>query len=45
MLATTLIVAGVVYEWLGLGLLPRAWINVDLVWTGALGVTAALLLF
>lgn len=45
MLATTVIIAGLVYEWLGLGLLPRAWINVDLVWTGALGVTAALLLF
>jgi hypothetical protein len=45
MLATTVIVAGFVYEWLGLGLLPRAWINVDLVWTGALGVTGTLLLF
>lgn len=45
MLAMTVIIAGLVYEWLGLGLLPRAWINVDLVWTGALGVTAALLLF
>jgi hypothetical protein len=45
MLATTMIVAGFVYEWLGLGLLPRAWINADFVWTGALGVTGVLLLF
>jgi hypothetical protein len=45
MMATTAIVAGVVYEWLGLGLLRRAWINIDFVWTSALSVTGMLLLF
>jgi len=45
MVATTAIVAGLVYEWLGLGLLRRAWINIDFVWTSALGVTGMLLLF
>lgn len=45
MVATTLIVAGLVYEWVGLGLLRRAWINIDLVWTVALSVTGLLLLF
>jgi hypothetical protein len=44
MVATTIIVAGFVYEWLGLGLLARAWINVDFMWTGALGATGMLLL-
>ena len=44
MVATTGIVAGLVYDWLGLGVLPRAWINVDLVWMGALGLTGMLLL-
>jgi hypothetical protein len=45
MVATTAIVAGLVYEWLGFGLLRRAWINIDFVWTSALGVTGVLLLF
>lgn len=44
MVAATVIVAALVYEWLGLGILRRGWINVDLVWTAALGVTGALLL-
>jgi hypothetical protein len=44
MLATTALVAGLVYEWAGVGVLKRAWLNVDLVWTLALAATAALLL-
>ena len=36
MLATTTAVAVAVYEWVGLEILRRAWINVDLVWTLAL---------
>ena len=36
MLATTTVVAVAVYEWVGLEILRRAWINVDLVWTLAL---------
>jgi hypothetical protein len=36
MLAVTTAVAVAVYEWIGLEILRRAWINVDLVWTWAL---------
>jgi hypothetical protein len=36
------LVAVVVYEKLGLRLLRTAWINLDLVWAGALILTAAL---
>jgi hypothetical protein len=36
MLATTTAVAVAVYEWVGLEILRRAWINVDLLWTAAL---------
>jgi hypothetical protein len=36
MLLTTTVVAVAVYEWVGLEILRRAWINVDLVWTAAL---------
>jgi hypothetical protein len=36
MLVTTTVVAVAVYEWVGLEVLRRAWINVDLVWTAAL---------
>lgn len=45
MLATTAVVAVVIYEWLGVGLLRRAWVNLDLVWTIALAATGAVLLF
>jgi hypothetical protein len=41
-LAATALAALVVYEKLGLGLLRRAWINLDLVWGFALIVTALL---
>ena len=36
MLATTGLVAVLVYEWVGVGVLRRGWVNVDLVWTAAL---------
>jgi hypothetical protein len=44
MLATTTAMAVAVYEWIGLELLRRAWINVDLIWTLALIAAGALLL-
>jgi hypothetical protein len=44
MLVTTTVVAVAVYEWVGLEVLRRAWINVDLVWTFALVAAGAWLL-
>jgi hypothetical protein len=44
MLATTGLIATLVYEWLGLSLLRGAWLNIDLVWVGALITTGAILL-
>jgi hypothetical protein len=44
MLAVIAVVAGAVYEWIGLGVLRQAWINVDLVWTIALIAAGILLL-
>jgi hypothetical protein len=44
MLAVTGLVAFVVYEWLGLAMLRRAWINLDLLWTVALALTGLILL-
>lgn len=44
-LAATMLAAVVVYEWLGVGVLRRLWVNVDLVWAVALigtGVLTAL---
>ncbi len=43
MLATTALVASLVYEWVGLAVLRRAWLNVDHVWTLALAATAFVL--
>jgi hypothetical protein len=43
MLAVTGFVAFVVYEWLGLIVLQRGWINFDALWTAALAVTGAVL--
>ncbi len=43
MLSVTGLVALLVYEWLGLGLLRRNWINFDRLWTGALVTTGLLL--
>ena len=48
MLAVMLLVAVVVYRKVGLAFLRRGWLNVDLLWAGALmiaGVTTLLLLF
>jgi hypothetical protein len=44
MVATTAIVAGLVHEWLGLAVLRRAWVNVDVIWVWALILTSGLLL-
>lgn len=44
MLAVTGVIAMIVYEWLDVGFLRRGWINLDLLWTGALVVTGAILL-
>jgi len=42
MLAVMALVAGLVYEKLGLGVLRRAWVNLDLVWAVALLTTGVL---
>ena len=44
MLATTAVVAGLVYAWLGLALLRRAWFNVDALWVATLAGIGTLLL-
>lgn len=44
MLAVTAAIAVAVYEWIGLELLRRAWINLDLIWTIALVAAGALLI-
>ena len=44
MLATTAVVAGLVYAWLGLALLRHAWFNVDAIWVAALAAIGTLLL-
>jgi hypothetical protein len=36
MLASMLVVSVAVYNWIGIGLLRRGWVNVDLFWSGAL---------
>ena len=43
MLATTGIIAIVVYQWFGVGFLRRGWINLDLIWTIALVATGLIL--
>jgi hypothetical protein len=43
-LAVTAFVAVLVFEKLGVGLLRRAWVNLDLIWAAALVVTGALTL-
>jgi hypothetical protein len=40
-LATTLVLATIVYEKVGIRILRRAWINLDLIWAGAMVVSAA----
>jgi len=44
MLATTAIIASLVYAWFGLGLLRRAWFNVDALWVASLAAIGTLLL-
>ena len=44
MLGLTGLVAVLVYDWIGLDILRRAWINVDLIWTSALAATGLLLI-
>jgi hypothetical protein len=44
MLAVTGAIAAIVYEWVGLEVLRRGWINLDLVWTFALAAAGTLLL-
>jgi hypothetical protein len=39
-LLTTGAMAFAVYQWMGLGLLRKAWVNLDLIWAAALIVTA-----
>jgi hypothetical protein len=43
-LTVTAAVSVVVFEWLGVGILRRAWINLDLIWSGALVATGLLTL-
>jgi glucan phosphoethanolaminetransferase (alkaline phosphatase superfamily) len=45
MLAVSTAIAVAVYEWIGLEILRHAWLNLDLIWTLALLVASALLLF
>jgi hypothetical protein len=44
MLTVTAMVAGAVYEWVGLEVLRSGWINLDLVWTLALAAAGLVLL-
>lgn len=44
MLVVTAAMAALVYEWIGLAILRRGWINLDLVWSAALVVAGAVLL-
>jgi hypothetical protein len=41
-LVATCLIAVIVYEKVGLGILRRAWINVNVVWAGAMIVAALL---
>jgi hypothetical protein len=45
MLAVIAAIALPIYEWIGVGFLRRGWINVDFVWSVALAVSGAVLLF
>lgn len=43
-LATTAVIALVAYEYVGLGILKRGWINFDWLWRGALVATGTLVM-
>jgi hypothetical protein len=44
MLVVMAAVAGIVYQWVGVEVLRRAWLNIDLAWLAALAATGFLLL-
>ena len=44
MLSVTAAIAATVYEWVGLGVLRRAWLNIDTLWATALVATGILML-
>jgi hypothetical protein len=44
MLMTTALLAVPIYEWVGLSVVRRAWLNLDLLWVSSLLVTGGLLL-
>jgi hypothetical protein len=44
MLVVTTAIAVAVYEWVGVEILRRAWVNVDLIWTVAMIAAGGLLL-
>jgi len=43
MLAVTGLIAAIVYRWIDLGFLRRYWLNLDRLWTAALGATGLVL--
>jgi hypothetical protein len=43
MLATMAAISVIVYEWVGLAFLRSGWINLDLIWVGALGLCGLVL--
>jgi hypothetical protein len=43
-LAVTALVAAIIYEKVGLAVLRKAWVNMDLIWAGALVLTGLLTL-
>jgi hypothetical protein len=44
MLATIAVISVVTYNWLGVAVLRRGWVNLDLLWIIALGICGAVLL-
>jgi hypothetical protein len=45
MLATIAAISLAVYQWIGVDFLRRGWVNLDLVWVGALALCGVILLF
>jgi hypothetical protein len=43
MVSVSGLIAILVYDWIGVGFLRRGWINLDWLWTGALGLTGMIL--
>jgi hypothetical protein len=43
MVSVSGVIAILGYDWIGVGFLRRGWINLDWLWTGALGVTGMML--